>query len=121
MYKRLPAWMWGSIIVGMVIVVGYFDWLTGYEYDFLLFYFLPISLAAWFLTLGASLILAVVCAIVWAGADVLSGHVYPSYFYIVWNTLIRLVSFLVIGWSVYKIRYFLDHEREMAEVLRPGS
>ena len=45
MYRRLPAWLWGSIIVAIVIVVGFFDWLTGYEIDFLLFYFLPVSLA----------------------------------------------------------------------------
>ena len=49
MNKGLPAWLWGSIIVAIVIVVGFFDWLTGYEVDFLLFYFLPVSLAAWFL------------------------------------------------------------------------
>ena len=54
----------------------------------------------------------------WAGADVLSGHEYSSYYYDVWNLLIRLGAFLVIGWSVYKIRYFLDHEREVAEALR---
>ena len=110
--------MWGLIIVAIVIVVGFFDWLTGYELDFLLFYFLPITLGAWFIGLGASLTLAFVCAIVWAGADVLSGHEYSSYFYVVWNSLIRLISFLAIGWSVYKIRYLLDHEREIAEALR---
>jgi light-regulated signal transduction histidine kinase (bacteriophytochrome) len=118
MDKGLLVWLWGSIIVALVIVIGYFDLLTAYEFDFLLFYFLPISLAAWFLGRGASLTLAVICGIVWAGADVLSGHEYTSHFYGVWNLLIRLVAFLVIGWSVYKIRYFVDHEREIAETLR---
>jgi light-regulated signal transduction histidine kinase (bacteriophytochrome) len=112
MDKGLPAWLWGLIIVAIVIVVGFFDWLTGYELDFLLFYFLPITLGAWFLGLGASLTLAFVCAIVWAGADVLSGHEYPSYLYVVWNSLIRFVSFIAIGWSVYKIRNLLDRVRE---------
>ena len=46
MDKRLPVWLWGSIIIALVIVIGFFDWLTGYEMDFLLFYFLPVSLAA---------------------------------------------------------------------------
>jgi|GEM_PF-4586092 len=118
MNKRLPSWLWGSIIVALVIVVGFFDWLTGYELDFLLFYFLPIMLGGWFLGLGALLTLAFVCAITWAGADVLSGHAYSSYFYLVWNSLIRLVSFLAIGGSVHEIRYLLDHEHEITEALR---
>ena len=121
MGKRLPAWLWGLIIIAIVIVVGFFDWLTGYEIDFLLFYFLPVSLAAWFLGLGASLTLAVVCAIVWAGADLLSGHEYSSYLYAAWNTLIRLVSFLIIGWSVHKIRYLLVHEHEIADQLQAAN
>lgn len=112
MDKELPAWLWGLIIVAIVLVVGFFDWLTGYELDFLLFYFLPITLGAWFLGFGASLTMAFACAVVWAGADVLAGHEYPSYFYIVWNFLIRLASFLAIGWSVYKTRNLLDRVRE---------
>jgi adenylate cyclase len=118
MKKRLPSWLWGSIIVVTLIVVGFFDWLTGYELDFLLFYFLPVSLAAWFLGLGASLTVAVVSAIIWAGADILAGHEYSSYFYPVWNTLIRLVSFLIIGCSVNKIRRMLVHERRHKEEIK---
>jgi len=118
MKKGLPAWLWGSIVGAIVIVLGLLDWLTGYELNFFVFYFLPVSLSAWFLGLGASLTLAVVSAIVWSGADVLSGHAYSSHFYAIWNTMIRLVSFLAIGWSVHKIRCLLDREREMAEALR---
>ncbi len=112
MHEELPAWLWGLILIAIVIVVGFLDWLTGYELDFLLFYFLPITLGAWFLGFSASLTLAFACAIAWAGADVLSGHEYPSYLYVVWNSLIHLVSFLAIGWSVYKIRNLLDRVRE---------
>ncbi len=118
MKNGLPSWLWGSIAGAIVIVLGLLDWLTGYELNFFVFYFLPVSLCAWFIGLGASLTLAVVSGIVWSIADFLSGHAYSSYFYAVWNTMIRLVSFLAIGWSVHKIRYLLDHERKMAEALR---
>jgi signal transduction histidine kinase len=79
---------------------------------------LPISLAAWFLGLGALLTLAFVCTIVWAGADLLAGHAYSSYFYLAWNSLIRLVCFFVIGGSVHEIRYLLDNEQRITEALR---
>jgi hypothetical protein len=118
MNKRLPAWLWETIAGGSVLVLGLVDWLTGYELNFFVFYFLPVSVGAWFLGLGSSVILAVFSALVWFGADALSGHVYSSHAYAVWNTTVRLVSFLLIGWSVYRIRDALDREHNTAEALR---
>ena len=74
MMKELPAWLWGTIIGLIVFVLGLIDWLTGFELNFFVFYFLPVSLAAWFLDLYASMIVAILCAMVWIGADFLSGH-----------------------------------------------
>jgi hypothetical protein len=118
MKKRLPAWLWATIVVAGVLVLGFVDWLTGYELNFFVFYFVPVSVAAWFLGFGSSVTLAVLSALVWFGADVLSAHVYSSHVYAVWNTTIRLVSFLAIGGSVSRVRQALDRERNTAETLR---
>jgi hypothetical protein len=118
MKRKLPAWLWASIVVAGVLVLGLVDWLTGYELNFFVFYFLPVSLAAWFLGFGSSVTLAVLSALVWFGADFLSAHVYSSPVYAVWDTAIRLVSFLVIGWSVSRMRQALVRERNTAESLR---
>jgi hypothetical protein len=117
MSKRLPAWLWATIAGVLVLVFGLVDWLTGYELNFFLFYFLPVSISAWFVGLEASMTLAVFSALVWFGADALSGHTYPSPVYAVWNTVIRLASFLSIGWSVFKMRQALDREHKTAEAL----
>jgi hypothetical protein len=92
--------------------------MTGYEMNFFVFYFLPVSAGAWFLGLGASIILSVFSALVWFGADALSGHLFSSHAHAVWNTIIRLVSFLAIGWSVYKMRHALEREHSSAQTLR---
>jgi hypothetical protein len=118
MNKRQSSWLWATITGVSVLGLGLVDWLTGYELNFFVFYFLPVSVGAWFLGLGASVILAVYSALVWFGADVLSGHVHSSHAYAVWNTSARLVSFLAIGWSVCKMRYALDREQNTAETLR---
>jgi hypothetical protein len=118
MNKRIPAWLWATITGIGVLVLGLVDWLTGYELNFYLFYFLPISVGAWVLGLGASVSLAVLSAMVWFGADVLSGHVASSHVYAVWNTTIRLVSFLAIGWAVFRMRQALDREHSTSENLR---
>jgi len=118
MKKELSAVAWGAIAVTLVVALGVVDWLTGYELNFFLFYFLPVSVGAWFLGFVGAVSLGVLSAGVWFGADVLTGHVYTSNIYFVWNTMVRLVAFLTIGWCVSTIKQLLDTERKTAESLR---
>jgi signal transduction histidine kinase len=66
----------GSLTVACLVLtclVGYADYLTGYERSLLLFYLLPVSLAAWFGSFGFSLAIAVVCVLVWVLSDLAAG------------------------------------------------
>jgi len=118
MQKKLSAFAWSALAVIIVIALGMVDWLTGYELNFFVFYFLPVSIGAWFLGFMVAAPLAILSAGVWLGADILTGHVYTSPIYFAWNMMVRLVSFLVIGWCVSKIRQLLDLERETTRSLR---
>ena len=118
MMFKLTALTWGLLAVIIVFALGVVDWLTGYELNFFVFYFLPVSIGAWFLGFVGAVSLAILSAGVWFGADVFTGHTYTSHLYAVWNTMVRLVSFLAIGWSVSRIRLLLDHEHEVTESLR---
>jgi hypothetical protein len=109
--------IWANIIV-LVCILGWADWMTGEELHFFLFYFIPVGFAGWFLGRGAHVAVAVACAMVWFAADLLAGHAYSSHAYPVWNTVIRLGSFLVIGLSTRRIHLLLDAERAVAEALR---
>jgi hypothetical protein len=117
MNRRLPKWLQITIAVGSVLALGVVDWLTGYELNFFVFYFLPVSISAWFLGFGVSISLAVLSGIVWFAADELTGHMYSSYIYDIWNAAIRLVSFLAIGWAVSRMREALDREHEAKKTL----
>src|SRR5207244_11880000 len=54
-------------------LIGYVDYLTGYERSLLLFYFLPISLAAWFGNFAFGIAIVVACVTVWVLSDLASG------------------------------------------------
>ncbi len=54
-------------------LVGYVDYLTGYKRSLLLFYLVPISLAAWFGNLTFGIAIAVFCVIAWVLSDLASG------------------------------------------------
>jgi hypothetical protein len=115
---KLTPLTWGLLDVIIVFALGVVDWLTGYELNFFVFYFMPVSIGAWFFGFAGAVSLAILSAGVWFGADYLTGHTYTSNFYAVWDTLVRLVSFLAIGWSASRMKQLLDHEREAAESLR---
>src|SRR6266511_5317695 len=57
----------------LVGIIGYFDYLTGYERPLLLFYLVPISLATWFGSLQIGLGVAVVSVAASMLSDLASG------------------------------------------------
>lgn len=62
--------------------------------------------------------MAVFCGVCWGLADYLSGHSYSSESYRFWNTIIRLISFLIIGFMVAKVRSILREEQATSAKLR---
>lgn len=75
------------------------------------------SFAAWQFGLIEAVIVSVFFALVWFGADMFTAHTYSSTFYAVWNTTIRLCSFLLIGKAVRRIHSLVLSERHKAESL----
>src|SRR5438552_17468017 len=76
--RSLPNWLfcWKTLVIAclfLVGVVGYIDYLTGYERPLLLFYLLPVSLAAWFGSLPTALGIAVISIAVSLLSDVAAG------------------------------------------------
>jgi signal transduction histidine kinase len=80
--------------------VGYIDYLTGYERSLLLFYLLPISLAAWFGSLVLGLAVASVSVIVWLLSDLAAGI--PTLGF--WNVGMASVSYALFAGVLSKLR-----------------
>lgn len=118
MRKPLPQWAWTLLAAACVIVLGLLDGLTGFELNFFVFYFLPVWLGAWYVGVEVSVAMAVLSALVWYAADLYSGHVYTSTFFAVWNTTVRLISYLLIGWLVCRVRSAFERERRAAEAAK---
>ena len=62
-----------SVCFLLVGIVGYVDYLTGYERSLLLLYLVPIFLATWFGTFAAGLTIAVVSGVIWLVAEFSAG------------------------------------------------
>ena len=107
-----------GIIVLLVFLIGILDWSTGYELSFYVFYFIPVSLAAWFLGNSGSFLIAILSSLVWFGAVLLTGHRYSSNFIAVWEPAIRFISYAAIGWAVLKLKNALEIRKATIEQLR---
>jgi len=89
-----------------VLVVGFFDFITGYEISFFLFYAGPILFAVWFLDLQRTALIVLVSAIVWWWADWQDAHPYFASWVQIWETAVRLIffSFVAVGGHAIKSR-----------------
>ena len=112
-----------AICIVLIALLGYIDYLTGYEQSILLFYLLPIALGAWFGTLIFGSAFSILSVLTWVVADSAAGV--PTLGF--WNLGMALASYLVFTVILSKLRTLLHEldqrvrertaalEREVAE------
>ena len=88
----------------LILIVGWLDLCTGYEYSFSIFYLLPVFIVAWFDNKGF-----VILTILFSGAtrfytDVNSDHIYVNALAPYWNAFVRIIFFSIFAFLVFKIR-----------------
>ena len=104
--RRLSHWILyrkGTLIFAclfLVAVIGYIDYVTGYERPLLLFYLLPISLAVWFGNLLFGLSVGVLAIVAWMWSDLAAGI--PALGF--WNVGMALTSFALFAGMLSKLR-----------------
>ncbi|HEX4084414.1 MAG TPA: sensor histidine kinase [Chthoniobacteraceae bacterium] len=80
-----------------VLIVGLFDYLTGYQVSFFLFYGVPILFSVWFLDWKCTSLIVMMSAVAWYWADRASGHPYFASWLEIWETVVRLVFFVIVA------------------------
>jgi signal transduction histidine kinase len=84
----------------LVAIIGYIDYLTGYERPLLLFYLLPICLATWFWGFFIGLGIAVVSIVVSMLSDLAAGV--PALGF--WNAGMAFISYALFAGVLSKLR-----------------
>jgi diguanylate cyclase (GGDEF)-like protein len=113
---RLPAPARIALIIAMMLVIGYIDYVTGAEIAISIFYTIPVSLAAWSAPRRAAIGVALLCGVVWLSADFLAEHVYTSGWIPYWNAGVRVSFFVMITLLVARVRRSLANEHETARI-----
>jgi len=100
-----------------LLLIGWLDYITGYEFGFFIFYFIPVAIAAWYCGSKDGICIAIGCAVTWYFSDRLTHHPYSRAYFIYWEMFIRLISFLTTSLTLSKIRQLVLNEERMIDEL----
>ena len=104
--------------MAVLLLIGWLDYLTGYEFGFFIFYFIPVAISSWYCGRRSGLQIAFGSAIVWYLSDKYTYHPYSHSYFIYWEMFMRLLSFLTTTLTISRIRdMVLNEERILSELL----
>jgi len=110
------------VALAALVLIGWLDYITGYEIGFFIFYFIPVAIAAWYCSPKDGICIAIASAVCWYLSDRLTHHPYSRAYFIYWEMFIRLISFLTTSMTLSKIRELvLNEERMVVELLETRS
>ena len=90
--------------IGIVIGVGFVDYLTGYETFFFIFYLLAVFLAVWFVSVSFGVLISALSVTMWVSTNIAAGERYSSFFVPVWNAMIMFAFYLVVVGLLARLR-----------------
>ncbi len=106
--------------VAFLALIGFIDFLTGFEVFFSVFYLLAVGVGTWFVGRGFGLLTSMLSAAAWIAGDLAAGAHYSSSFIPIWNTAILLAFYFIVVWLLVYLRALHKdlenrvHQRTMA-------
>ena len=113
---RKPGGIVGGL--GLLALVGYADFVTGYQFTLVIFYLLPILCVLRYAGPIFASGMALLAAAVWLVADYSAGQRYSSHLTPVWNATICLAIFLLVIVLFHSRKHIQNVVDERTESLR---
>jgi len=111
---RLPRGLIVAISLLLLLIVSAIDYFTGEEIGLSIFYVIPVMIMAWYLGRISGIIMSFAAAAAWYIANTAAGHVYSHAAIPIWNAVVRLGFFLLIGLFMSILKDVLGHEQDLA-------
>ena len=99
----------------IVAVIGFADYLTGYEISFSVFYLIAVAFAAWFVSQWFAVLVSILSVVTGVVTDVAAGAQYRNPLIPAWNAAINLAFYLIVVWLLTRLRSF---QQELEERVR---
>lgn len=102
-----------ELSLAMVAILGLIDQFVEDEISVSVFYLFPIALATWYAPRPVGSLFCFLSTAVWLGVDI-NSHAYVAYGLPIWNSLVRLVFFLVVTRHLGLLKAALRREQALS-------
>jgi signal transduction histidine kinase len=106
--ERISRPVWWSIILLVVALVAWLDFLTGFEFSMGIAYLVPVSLATWAIGRVAGVATAILCLTTWT-LSFATRHVYSHALYFAWDGMLQLCLYLIFVFVLDRLKAALAH------------
>jgi len=113
---RLNQWVIFTGCLGLVLLLGTADYLSGFEFSFSLFYLVPVSITAWFINRNLAFFISGISSITWYISNDLAGQNYSHPGIGIWNALVRLTYFGIISLLLTYLKKSIQQERDFSRI-----
>ena len=96
--RQSSGWIFG-VNIALILVIGFVDYISGYEVSLFIFYGIPIFIIAWACDKERAILTALIAGIVWWWADMEAGHPYLHNWHEGWETIVRLGFFILVAFG----------------------
>src|ERR1700734_905485 len=113
-FKRFEMWpkpFTVATCIGLVAVVGFFDYITGYEISFFMVYLIPILLAVWRVSISFAIAISILSVMSVLGTNIAAGWHFSHWFVPIWNSIMIGLFYMAV------VRVFVLH-RELEKHVR---
>jgi serine phosphatase RsbU (regulator of sigma subunit) len=110
---RERALGWGVALIALSIAFAG-DYFTGEQVSFSICYMVSVGLAAWFVGLGAGLVLAALSATAWVGSYLLVGHAFAHPTILYWNIAVEAGIYLATAIAIAQVRDGVEREQSLS-------
>ena len=115
--EQLPVWLLtGLALIGLGII-GFFDYFTGPDYSFSVFYLVVVVASAWYQGRKSAILVSVAGTVVWFAAAIASREYADNYpLSLFWNDLVELTHFLFAVVVISTLKALLDASEKTSRI-----
>jgi len=99
----------------LVALVGYLDYVTGFEISLSFLYLIPVALATWYVNSTAGYVVTFVSVLTFILSNWAAGEYYSQEIIRYWNGFTRMVVFVMSIWLLQEFKRALAHERMLSQ------
>lgn len=107
--ELLPVWLLTGLALTCLGIIGFFDYFTGPDYSFSVFYLVVVVASAWYQGRKSAFLVSVAGTVVWFAAAIASREYENDYpLALFWNDLVELTHFLFAVVVISTLKALLD-------------